>query len=87
MDHSDPYLSSLIVLLREQASDGNLMINYHQIVWLIETELRMNKLEAKQLLLKAEQRGYIIVTVRSFGCVKNLTLISIRLQFVTLESV
>ena len=27
------------------------------------------------------------MTVRSFGCAKNLTLISVRLQFVTLESV
>lgn len=43
-----------MILLREQASEGNLMINYHQIVWLIESELRMNKLEAKQVLLKAE---------------------------------
>ena len=38
-------------------------------------------------MLKAETRGYIIVTVRSFGCVKSLTLISMRLQFITIESV
>ena len=29
----------------------------------------------------------MIVTVRSFGCVKNITLVSMRLQFVSVESV
>jgi hypothetical protein len=40
-----------------------------------------------RVLVRAEQQGYIIVTVRSFGSVKTLTLVSMRLQIISIESV
>lgn len=63
------------------------MINYHSVVRIIESQLALDVITVKALLQRAEQKGYIIVTVRNFGCVKSLTLISMSLPFISCESV
>jgi hypothetical protein len=86
LDQQDPNLSVLLYLLRDQASQGNLMISYQILLDLIYANLP-HIANPRELLVRAEQQGYLIVTVRNLGCVKNLTLLSMRLPFITVESV
>eukprot|EP00347_Sterkiella_histriomuscorum_P015661 403356177 len=102
VDH-DHQLTLLLLLLRDQAQQGNLLLPYEQLIPLIQEQLQLSNIQqARDLLFKAEQKGYINITVRQFGSTQSsntsqtksshlqngkvLTLISMRMTFISFES-
>lgn len=83
----DPQLTMLLLVFREQAQRGNLLLQYESLLLLLTDSLLLSLSEARELLLKAEHKGYLITTVRQFGRAKTLTLVSMRLGFLSVESI
>lgn len=62
------------------------MLEFDYISFEISNALKISLIQAKELILKAEYKGYLQTTVRQFGSMKSLTLLSMRLAFISLES-
>jgi len=77
-------------LMREMANDGRLMVEYEEFVSLLIRKVggpsKMSYEQVKVVVDNAERCEVIHSTKRQFGSIKTLTFVSMKLPFITLES-